>query len=122
MLSKLTIRPHCAYGSVFTGKLRFARATPRLNRVQGEAPAGGWGGYSPIQNSPQQDWGIKGVDKHSRRPRQLIQTTDWIPASAGMTEGVQQDAAGVWGVPRSLFSFAPPRVGARGLITPRELL
>jgi len=44
MLSKLTIRPHCAHGSVFTGKLRFARATPRLNRVQGEVPAGGLGG------------------------------------------------------------------------------
>ena len=27
MLSPLTIRPHCAQGSVFTGKLRFARAT-----------------------------------------------------------------------------------------------
>ena len=121
MLSKLTIRPHCAYGSVFTGKLRFARATPRLNRVQGEAPAGGLG-VSPVFLHIPQEWGIKGVDKHSRRPRQLIQTTDWIPASAGMTEGVQQDAAGVWGVPRSLFSVAPPRVGARGLITPRELL
>ena len=39
---------------------------------------------------------------------------DWIPASAGMTEQVQQDAAEGLGVsPNTLFF--PPRMGARGL-------
>jgi hypothetical protein len=39
----------------------------------------------------------------------------WIPASARMTRQVQQDAAGVWGVPN--FFILPPRMGAKGLKT-----
>jgi hypothetical protein len=36
---------------------------------------------------------------------------DWIPAFAGMTEQVQQDAAGVRGVPEIPLLFGPPRLG-----------
>jgi len=38
---------------------------------------------------------------------------EWIPAFAGMTEKVQQDAAGVWGVPRFFF-LIPHEWGIKG--------
>ena len=92
MLSKLTIRPHCAYGSVFTGKLRFARAISRMEVQEGTSCRGFGGvlhamrlyvvtaercsetlpgfGVSPkllspspkIEDPPQEEWGTKGVD------------------------------------------------------------
>jgi hypothetical protein len=39
----------------------------------------------------------------------------WIPASAGMTQQVQQDAAGVWGVPSNSPFFFPQEWGTKGV-------
>lgn len=75
MLSKLTIRPHCAYGSVFTGRLRFRLCHQSYGGAGGDLLPGVWG--CPACNAP-----LRG---HSRT--------------------MQRDAAGVRGVPEAPFSF-----------------
>jgi hypothetical protein len=59
--------------------------------------------------------GSRGVEERTAADFALLYPPyEWIPACLGVKEQVQQDAAGVWGVPR-FFLLSPQEWGIKGV-------